>query len=778
MYCVFTHSQKKRAHALNKDQPPRPAGTDNLPVGRGVPLVAIGVLFGIGGMPALVYQVVWQRILCLQSGVGIYSVAMIIAAFLFGLGVGSHVGGVLSSRFSRSRALLVFVGLQLATGVFAALSCTVYYDILYLKTPWLYTSLWRAGIVHFSVLLVPTALMGMTLPFLVRATVDDADTASSTVGFLYGINTLGAAVGALVAPWVLIRFLGMRGAVNVAAGLNVFVGIGALALGWRAGTTTDRDHVAGDADEVAPPAAASRYPFVAWLGMYALSGFIALGLEVLWFRIIEVAVKSTAFTYGSVLSVYLGGLAVGSLVGARLSRSVRRPLPVFLACQVGILLCAGVALICLAHLPPDLPVYRRFYEYWVSSQRFRPAADRHVFGLLALYVALPVALYALPTLLMGFSFTVLQRAVQDDVRTSGRKVGLLQAANIVGCTAGSLIVGLVGLAVLGTAGAMRVLLGLGFVYALIGVTVRGWRSAFALSCVAMALTATLMPSGRQLWMRLHGTDSAEALIAEDTTGVFAITPEPEDELGEYRVTVAGVRNGCLPFSGIHSEMGLVPAVIHPCPRDVAVIGLASGDTAWAASLRSETQRLEVMEICRTQLPTLHRFAARQVDAQLGRLLRDPRLNVIVADARSALSRARNRYDLIVADPLVPVSAYSGNLYSVEFYRLCSRALKRGGVMCTWAPTGRVRRAFSDVMSHVIEFRDGEIIVGSNQPLSVDTRLWVERLRALQTEHEIDAEEARDLETALRTAKPFDARGAKSVKPNRDLYPRDEFLAPD
>jgi len=179
-----------------------------------------GVAFFVSGAASLVYQVAWQRILALHSGVGIYSVAMIVAAFLAGLGVGAALGGGGSARMGACQALVAFGLVELAIAAFGLASGTIYYDWLYLQAAWLYDAIWRAALVHLLALTPPTLLMGMSLPFLVRAMLREPRTAGRTIGLLYGINVLGASVGAMVTPWLLIRFWGIRGAVAAAAAAN------------------------------------------------------------------------------------------------------------------------------------------------------------------------------------------------------------------------------------------------------------------------------------------------------------------------------------------------------------------------------------------------------------------------------------------------------------------------------------------------------------------------------------------------------------------------------
>ena len=260
--------------------------------------LSVGSAFFLSGASALVYQVAWQRILALHTGVGIYSVAMIVGAFMAGLGLGSYVGGLFSTRLGPSRALRAFALLELGVAAFGAASVSLYYDVLYLQAASWYSSPLRAGLLHFVSLLLPTALMGMSLPFLARATYEDAETAGRTVGFLYGINLLGASVGALLAPWLLIRYLGVRGAVLVAVAGNLAAAV--IALVARPAAGSDAPEVRFGAPRTAVSTEPPR-PFALWIALYALSGFCALSLEILWFRLMDVAAKSIAFTFGTML---------------------------------------------------------------------------------------------------------------------------------------------------------------------------------------------------------------------------------------------------------------------------------------------------------------------------------------------------------------------------------------------------------------------------------------------------------------------------------------------
>ncbi len=633
-------------------------------------LLAVGAAFFVSGIAALVYQITWQRILALHSGVGIYSIAMIVGAFMAGLGAGSYLGGVLSARVSRPAALRAFAGLELGIAAFGAASSWIYYDWLYLRAGWLYSPAWRAGLLHLASFLVPTVLMGMSLPFLVRAMVADVAGAGRTIGFLYGINMLGASAGALLTPWVLIRFFGIRGAIGIAALGNVAAGLTAIALYACRRDQPDEAESAPSVGLAALSAPSAGRPAVSalsaegsllsWVVLYALSGFCALALEIVWFRLIDVAVKSRAFTFGTVLAIYLLGAAAGSLAGAAIVHRVTRPLRVFLECQCLLLAYAGGVLLLIAYLPTRTPLYHWFFEYWRRYDGFSLGQGGDLVSLSRLYLLLPLVLYAVPTVLMGLSFPILQRAVQDDPRTAGHKVGLLQAANIAGCVAGSLLVGLVLLDRIGTLGTVRALLGVGLGLAVMGMRRAGPTRRFGLlAAVSVALVAA-MPDPPRFWARLHGRDGAvggPVTVDEDATGVGALTRNPWQP-GEWQLSCNGKGQGALPFFEGHTLLGAVPAILHGGPRDLAIIGLGTGGTAWAAACRPETASVTVYEIFGPQRRLLEAFRALERYPPLEGFLRDPRVRIEVADGRNALEQSARRFDLIEADPIFPDRAYT------------------------------------------------------------------------------------------------------------------------
>ena len=347
---------------------------------------------------------------------------------------------------------------------------------------------------------------------------------------------------------------------------------------------------------------------------------------------------------------------------------------------------------------------------------------------------------------------------------------MLQAANIAGCVAGSLVVGLGTLTWIGSAGTVRMLAVVGAVLAVVGAKVAS--RVFVVPAIALLALALAGPDNDRIWTRLHGLAAAGVMVDEDATGVVALAPEGG---GAWRLFVNGRSHSTLPFGGLHTTLGAAPAIVHPAPASVAVVGLGSGDTAWAAACRGETRQVRVFEICAPEHRLLRRLAATGAGGRLAAFLDDPRLELILADGRNALERGGESYDLIEMDALPPSSPYSGTLYSVEFFAMCARRLQAGGLMCTWAPTPRVRATFAEAFPYVLEMADGRVLIGSRSPLAVDAAAWKRRLDELEVRDYLGSTRA-DRVWAHMVGARLASRGAATIAVNRDLDPKDEFNA--
>jgi hypothetical protein len=338
---------------------------------------------------------------------------------------------------------------------------------------------------------------------------------------------------------------------------------------------------------------------------------------------------------------------------------------------------------------------------------------------------------------MGMSFPLLQRAVQVDLGTLGRRLGALQAANIAGSTLGSVLTGLYLLDVAGTAWTLRILALAGIVFLLWACGLawphapgaRGAARAGAVVAVSLAMLAS--PSASRLWSRLHGTE-AGVIFAEDGSGLSVLKEEdgPEPGTKQTVVYVNGIGQSQLPFGGYHTLLGAFPVLLHPDPRHVVVIGLGSGDTLFGTGGRAETERMDCIEIVAPQLRTLIELDRVGGDPGLRGLLRDRRVSFHFGEGRAVLMRSPDRADVIQADALRPTSAYSGNLYSLEYFTLVRSRLREGGFGVSWGPTRRTRDTFVKAFPHALVI--GDLLIGSDRVIAFDSEAVRRRSRDPRT----------------------------------------------
>jgi predicted membrane-bound spermidine synthase len=555
----------------------------------------------------------------------------------------------------------------------------------------------------------------------------------------------------------------------------------------------------------APTNSEPSAPFLLWAAIAALSGWLALSLEIVWFRLLGVMVKSTAFTFGTLLTTYLTGLGLGSLAGSALARTIRRPAIVFLALQsaVGLSAAALVAIVVgTIDSVPRLQDYFGGYEPHVVRESVvalrqlllsivsaSPAPQNMPRQFIVLYIVLPSFLIVLPTFMMGFSFPILQRVVQTDLAHVGRRVGQVLVANIAGSVAGTVLTGWLLLDTLGTAGTLKLLAGFSSLFVLVGfvllararrpTVIRASTSALPLRVgVGMALVGVLVatPNAVALWSRLHGSEPDRLIFGEDASGLSVLRLEKAIVTGAT-VFVNGVGQSKIPYGDVHTALGMLPAFLHPDPMNAAIIGLGSGDTLYGLAGRPELDRIVSIEIIRPQLDTLRAFAEREAYPGVLGILSDPRIVHVAGDGRAYLMHAGGEFDIIEADALRPTSAYSGNLFSEEYFTLVRSRLRPGGIAATWSPTERVHNAFVRVFPHVVSVPG--VLLGSDRPIEINretiaARLADPRVRDHYSRAGVDIEKFTWEYLANPTRYTPDFNRAALTDFNTDLFPKDEF----
>ena len=748
------------------------------------PLRVVMALFAVTGFSALCLQVVWQRVISIHGGVDLFSSATVVAAFMAGLGLGNLLGGALADRLGPKNSILAFAAANLAIGLFGWISIAIFYDG-YRALVQHIASLPAAFAFHFVLLVVPTTLMGLSLPLLSRGVVRTVGEAAPLVSRLYAANTLGAAAGAAIGGWFLLGNLGFDGTVRLASSLNILAAAAVLLLGRAA---REREAPAASTLASGPEAAGPDARIWPWLALYAATGAAALALEVVYFRLVDGIMRSNSYTFAHVLTLYLLLFGAGAAAAGERARRSPRPDATFLWIQFWIGAASLLGVLLLLNMPSFFGIREGLEQYFRGEGYIYglelPTDLRSTTALAFAHLIAPALVMGAPVFLMGYAYPFIAALVLRRDSTLGRHTGALMACNILGNVAGSLIAGFVLLDLFGTAGTLVLLAGLlmalGAAAALRGTRARVLRAVGAIA--AAAALGLAFPSNDRLWGFLHGTPSERFALVEERSCVNALV---EDDGIQMLYLNAAAQNG-YPYDDFHLLIGLFPALLHPNPQRSLAVGLGIGATPYGMLLDPRMQRVETVEICGglpALLAELGQFGAHESE----RLLADPRHALTIGDGRKHLLAADRPYDLITVDALRPESGYSGNVYSVEFYRLVAARLAPGGLFAQWVPTERVLASVAEVFPHVataVGPGPAEFLIASNDPIPADRGHTLARFRARQ-HGALSPEQGASLERFLEHAELTHVRrGEPRPTPtpeqelNRDLHPRDEYFLND
>jgi spermidine synthase len=673
------------------------------------------VLFFFSGFPALIYQLTWQPQLFLIFGVNIESVTIVVTAFMLGLGLGSLAGGWLSKR-PGIPPLPLLAAIELMTGAFGVVSLSIFDK----AGEWMIgLSLPATAAGSLALVIVPTLLMGATLPVLVSHLVRRSGSIGSAVGLLYHVNTLGAGAACLVSTVLLFPFLGMSGSIYVAAAINLTVAIGALAAHWLDGRNPE-------AVIPAPAAFAERRgPGLGLAKVSALAvagGFVSLSYEIFFFRTVSYATGSSATAFAVTLSAFLVGIASGSRQAGEYSETSSRA--AIMRRMVDTLLMASVAGILFLPLLNALA--------WLDSG---------IVGVAILMVYLVARFWGslLPYLA--------EVSIACDSR-AGMRTAMLYLANILGSAAGSVLTGFVLMNYLGLVAidATLVLAGIGCVLLLIvtvDIPLREKRQRAALAAVFGIVAAFAIP-------RLSG-DVLENLQAKEVPGANSFTEVVENRSGIITVIDHSIVFGNGMYDGrfntdlVHDVNGIVRpyalSLFHPAPRDVLMIGLATGSWAQVLANNPDVASLTIVEINPGYL-TLIAHAP-----EVASVLNNPKVKIIIDDGRRWLRAHPNRhFDAVVSNTTWYFRASVTNLLSVEFLDLVRHHLNPGGIFFyNTTSSDRVQRTACRAFAHGARFTNHMVV--SDTPIAWDFQRWRRTLASYRIDGRPVFDPARDQDRA-------------------------------
>ncbi|RFU49839.1 spermidine synthase [Paraburkholderia sp. DHOC27] len=679
------------------------------------------LLLLVSGAASLIYQLLWIKQLSLVVGVEVQAVTIGISGFFAGMALGGWLFGKLADR--SARPLLLYAALE-GGALLLALACTfglAHAALLFVTLQKLTGPL--AWALPFALVGVPAILMGGTLPVLMRALAPRENLIGHAGARLYAANTAGAIAGTLVAPFVLIPWLGVQGAACAAAVLNCVAMLAALLLapGGRA-RVAERAFASVDArsaDDTSPTAHQAHLALV----IYALAGGIGLGYEVIWSQTIVQFIGTRSFAFAVVLATYLLGLALGSALVARRVDRARDAWGSF-----GLLIAAAgvVALVELAVLGQWLPRWQAD-----AAQAVMNATGNLLATMCARFAVASLAIVFVPTVLLGAAFPFALRLTVHARRT-GRDVGAVVALNTAGGIAGSLLAGFVLLPALGLIHALAALAILASVLGLLAVfgghaMQRGARWGVPLLAALAVIASILTPADRLAAMLATAHGGALRFYEESAGGTVAVIEQTSGDNHFNRLYIQGVSNSGDAMTSLRymRMQALLPLLIHrDTPRSVLVIGLGTGITSGALLTWPGLEQRVVAEL----LPAVVRASA-QFKGNYG-VTNDPRVQIRLHDGRHELLSSTQRYDLITLEPPPPSAAGIVNLYSSDFYRLAASRLNDGGLVAQWLPLATQNEADtrSLIKSFVQTFPYATLwttelhemmLVGSMQPITLD-----------------------------------------------------------
>lgn len=730
---------------------------------------ALLLVFLLSGFSGLVFEVLWVRLASLGLGITVYAISLVVATFMGGLAF----GGWLASRYADRRqwGVRAYAFMELGIAVSGP------------AVSWLLKSLpaWVSSpplmmVLAAAAMLVPCTLMGATIPVLCRAVLDPK-VPGRAVGWLYGVNTVGAMIGCLAADFWLVPQLGIWNTVMVAAGLNLVAGLVSLSLG----------QVEAPAAR-ARPSESRRFLSVYWV--YAVSGASALGLQGVWVRLLGVAIDARIWVFSLILATFLGCLSLGSWLGSwALGRLAGRARVVLVFLFSAVALSTLLGTLTLIWVEPRLtsPTFSRWL--FMLAQPLGPELG---WGFVFCLVR-ALCLFAVPTVCMGLAFPFVCALAMEESGGIGEPVGRLYMMNTLGGIAGSLCSGFVLIPYLGV---QHSILLLSFCTlacaAMIGVpSGHKFPKRVFLGGAGLALLTYALLPGNWLISRFHlpvyqrsyGIQAAEVVeFREDLYGTVAVA------LGTSKGSALLVNGTLMMSSSMPGKrysrlMAHLPLSLHPAPKKILVICFGLGMTFGAASLHEELESLECVELSPTVLRVAHHFNElnEQVVERQGE-----RIKIHLMDGRNFQLRSQERYDVITFEPPPPLQPGVVNLYSRDYYELCKEHLTPTGLVCQWLPVNQFSEGTARMMvrSFLEVFPDSTVwqgsisdyfIIGGSQPISVDSarlRQLTERLQ--KPMREIGIENGYDLIACLRQGPLALARYSAGTPAITDDWPYLEY----
>jgi spermidine synthase/MFS family permease len=769
----------------------------------------------LSGICGLSYEVIWASWLKLFIGSRTTANTIVLATFMGGLALGNYIFGRISDRPLRKLTLyaLLELGIGFSCFMFPAtldIAMQIYFHFAS-PDPNAWGNVLLKAALAVALILVPTVFMGGTLPVLSKYFIKSLPDTGRRIGLLYFVNTAGAAVGCLLAGLYLIQIYGLHVTNYMMASLNTAIGILFLCLRIYSHRPGEKAHGRSDPavyerTKSESPVNYNLYsPAKTRLALAAifLSGILAMGLEVVWARLLGLVLGSSTYSFAVMLFTFIGGIAIGALLVAKIMKKERDAFLLFAICELGIF----TSLVLL------MPLYERLPYYFnvLASMLTRNEDTFRIY--LSLKIIIAVMMMIVPTICIGMTLPITSRICVQRIAVLGRGVGSVFSVNTMGNVLGTILAGLVLIPLMDLQQAMLVfiilsgVIGAGlYILAVNGNFLKRYAPLLLLPAPLLVMhlamsswDGTVFNTGHyRIYEKLGRSFSEYRSIARKDRRILFHEDGPDASV----VVTEGTTDGQLTLkvngkteAGTGKDMttqlllGHIPMLLHPDPRDVLLVGYGSGISAGAV-LKHSVQGFDIVEISREVIKGAHFF-----DHINGKPLDDRRTRLIVADAKEVFNlQPGTRYYVIISQPSNPWMAGIANLYSIEFFRKATDHLKPGGILVQWiqlydihdATLSVIFNTLSAVLPYVTVWNQNAdiFLIGSLTPHAPDPDLLKRRLQLpgvhADLTHRLINGEVRDplqfLAGQMMSSAVFKSHFPGTGRLNSDYFPFVEFAA--
>ena len=725
-------------------------------------LSAVYAMFFLSGAAALIYQVAWIRSLSLVFGGSHLAVATVLTVFMTGLAIGSYTIGKRVDKYLAPLRLYAYLELGIAACALLFVAMLKMYPPVYIylaqfapASP-MYLSCIRI-VFAIIALIIPTSLMGGTLPVLAVFFSRQTKTEATRLSLLYGFNTMGAVVGASAAGFFFLRYFSVSSTMAVAVAINVAVALVCFFIQSRASKAFDsHEEPAGEiyesvSESQADAATAPMFSLKLVLWGIGVSGFCALGYEVLWTRVLSIVVGASTYGFTIMLVAFLSGIACGSTVYGFLSGFVERlrgsgpgkdKITTSIAAFGLIQIAIGVTALIVSIKFIDLPVNKPLLMKYFLSRQYSMFDAR-----LWANISLSFAYMFIPALFMGMAFPLAGKVHSAYRRHIGQTVGEVLSYNTIGAILGSAFSGFVMIYLIGIERSLQILviinIGFGLLVLFSLLNRKTVNRGVFLASVGIIALLVFNPGLWRIWdtrwLAVYKTNELEPYYTREIISNMVRNTEVlyYGEGAEAIVSAVGsgayqgfITNGRTESSNTPVDLqcvytlGHLPMLLAHNPKNIFVLGTGAGMTLGATSVYPSVEKITLVEIEPKVLGVARTFSRYNHN-----VLDNPKLNIVFNDGRNFLMTSREKYDVITADPIHPWFSGAGYLYTSEYFKLASEHLNPGGIICQWLPiyeltndnlrsvVNTFRANFKYSMIWLTQY-DIEL-VGSNTPIILD-----------------------------------------------------------